>query len=63
MKRNSYWDNFLQTGKVEDYLSARCMSNGEDSSDTKCDLGVDKYAGFSDHYRNDHKDIFCGGLR
>lgn len=32
MKRNDYWDKFMASGKVSDYLKFRAIESGEEDS-------------------------------
>lgn len=62
MKQDDYWERFLESGSVKDYLEfrAECLQNGAscrnqkdaDRKRTPDDM-VREHAGFSDGYGND----------
>ena len=49
MKEKDYWEQFLKTGKVEDYLSYSARKQEEDRQGE----GEEKGAGFVQRYRSD----------
>lgn len=70
MKETNYWQQFMSTGSVKDYLNYR-MENGQTAnagsdtdsvvsmSSTAKGLGVNSYAGVCSSNRNDFKDGAC----
>ena len=58
MRVINYWDQFLSTGKIADYLTYR----EEERSELKEDEGADKGAGTDQCYRDDFKSGTCGGI-
>lgn len=58
MKDLSYWNQFTQTGRIEDYLSYRAQETGEEREE-KLPEGENPYAGIS----HINRDSFKGGAR
>lgn len=64
MKETNYWQQFMSTGSIKDYLSYRaedreaaaCRYPAEPASEN---LGVNSYAGVCRSNRNDFKDGAC----
>ena len=60
MKETNYWQRFMHTGRVEDYL-CYCRKTEEDKEQLLCrlrdqeGLGVNGYAGFCERNRDDFK--------
>lgn len=69
MKEINYWQQFMNTGSVDDYLNYRRESSMADSisnvtsdkgaSSTTRDLGVNSYAGVCRSNGNNFKDGAC----
>lgn len=63
MKETNYWQQFMSTGCIEDYLNYRkeCMdeAGGKEACFSSQDLGENSYAGVCDSYRNDFTDGAC----
>ena len=70
MKETNYWQQFMSTGSVKDYLSyrmecgqtANCGIDADPVVSTGSavkDLGVNSYAGVCSSNRNDFKDGAC----
>lgn len=64
MKQNDYWERFLESGSVADYLAfrANCATGStrmqEKETPVRDCIPIDtvrEHAGFSDGYRNDFK--------
>ncbi len=64
MKQNDYWERFLESGSVADYLAfrAKCATGNslmqENEAAGRDCVPIDtvrEHAGFSDGYRNDFK--------
>ena len=64
MKQNDYWERFLESGSVADYLAFRekCVAEKaqmqEETAISRNYIPMDtvrEHAGFSDGYRNDFK--------
>lgn len=56
MNAINYWEQFLSTGKIDDYLAYR------KETESKEDEGADKGAGTNQCYRDDFKNGACGGI-
>ena len=68
MKETNYWQQFMNTGSINDYLNYRMesrdndnnhMSSGNSVSSTVRDLGVNSYAGVCSSNRNNIEDGAC----
>lgn len=68
MKEVNYWQQFMNTGSINDYLNYRSNIRnrdmiyeafGENHGDTVRDLGVNSYAGACSSNRNNIKDGAC----
>lgn len=68
MKETNYWQQFMNTGSINDYLNYRmeCKDNDNNHftsdnsvSSTVRDLGVNSYAGVCSSNRNNIKDGAC----
>ena len=53
MSAENYWEQFLSTGKIDDYLAYRNTEESKGRPDG--DEGVTEGAGTSQFYRNDFK--------
>lgn len=51
MKESGYWDRFMKSGKVEDYLLFKNTTKEEENP-----KGETTSAGFYERNRNDHQD-------
>lgn len=58
MRVINYWDQFLSTGKIADYLAYR----EEEGSAVKEDKGAEQGAGTDQCYRDDFKSGACRGI-
>lgn len=58
MKESSYWDQFMQSGKIEDYLKFKNETNEEQSP-----KGDVVSAGFYNRDRDDHQGSAYRGIR
>ena len=68
MKEINYWQQFMNTGSISDYLNYRNVCNegstgtsdsGERTSGTVRDVGVNSYAGVCSSNGNNFKDGAC----
>ncbi len=67
MKETNYWQQFMSTGSISDYLNYRneCGDTKDDASVTQSvgsmvrDLGVNSYAGVCSSNRNNIEDGAC----
>ena len=68
MKETNYWQQFMNTGSISDYLNYKNESNGVSSSSafsgewtsgTVKDVGVNSYAGVCSSNGNSFKDGAC----
>lgn len=63
MKELNYWEQFLNTGSIEDYLRYKttCSSKEDDRSErpTSQTVGENSYAGVCVSYGNDFKNRTC----
>ncbi len=63
MKETNYWQQFMSTGSIKDYLNYR--SEGRETASCRPagpaseNLGVNSYAGVCRSNRNDFKDGAC----
>lgn len=55
MKDVNYWDQFLSTGRIEDYLAYRQSASGEGYKETQ--EGAGTHAGTGQGYRDDIRGI------
>ncbi|HKM05167.1 MAG TPA: hypothetical protein VJZ04_11385 [Lachnospiraceae bacterium] len=55
MNNTNYWEQFLNTGKVDDYLSFKTIKEEYTPSGVS-KTGENPYAGLCDSNRNDYKD-------
>lgn len=58
MRVINYWEQFLSTGKIDDYLAYR----EEEASESKEDEGAGEGAGTNQCYRDDFKSRTSGGI-
>ena len=68
MKETNYWQQFMSTGSISDYLNYRNVCNegntstldsGERTSGMVRDVGVNSYAGVCSSNGNNFKDGAC----
>lgn len=62
MKKSNYWQQFLSTGKIEDYLVYHQIESDNQQKKSTGSTGVDSYAGVCERDRNDFKDGAYRGL-
>lgn len=64
MKALNYWQEFVNTGKIEDYLSYVGQQDypGEDMESQRNQSGADPYAGIHMCNRNDIEANACGRI-
>lgn len=60
MKQDEYWNRFMESGSVMDYLGFCDARQKEQAS--RDDRRDTEYAGHSDCYRYDHQDHSGGGI-
>lgn len=58
MNNTNYWEQFLNTGNVDDYLSFK-TEKGENPPSEVGKTGENPYAGLCNSNRNDNKDNTC----
>ena len=57
MKNVNYWDKFLNTGKIEDYLAYR--KEASEKAGKQQEEGADTHAGTGQGYRDGTRGITC----
>lgn len=62
MKTLNYWNAFMNSGKIEDYLSFKKEETNIGSSQKEEQVGESPYAGVSDCNRNDFKSSSDWGI-
>lgn len=63
MKEQNYWEQFINSGKIEDYLSFKSMKKESDTSGGGTSVGDNPYAGVCEVNRNGNKDSAYRGIR
>lgn len=63
MKESNYWQKFLNTGSVEDYLRFRAKSSEDGTAGGCARMGDDPYAGIHKINRDGFKDSAYRGIR
>lgn len=61
MKNVNYWDHFLSTGKIEDYLAYRKEASTD--AGKQQEEGAGTHAGTGQSYRDGARSITCRGDR
>jgi hypothetical protein len=57
MRTSNYWEQFLSTGRIKDYLAYR-----EDEGEPEQSEGAGRGEGSDQCYRDDIKNGTCGGI-
>ncbi len=63
MKELNYWQQFLNTGRIEDYLKFRETAAEESVSREHAVMGENPYAGIREVNRDDFEDGAYRGIR
>ncbi len=63
MKESNYWQQFLNTGRVEDYLKFRNSPVEDSTAGGYAGMGDDPYAGIHKSNRDDFTDGAYRGIR
>lgn len=63
MKELNYWQQFLNTGKIEDYLKFREKAGEESDGKEHAVMGENPYAGICEVNRDGFEDSAYRGIR
>lgn len=63
MKEQNYWQEFINTGKIEDYLSFKGMQRETGAAKSDASLGDNPYAGVCEVNRDGFEDGAYRGIR
>lgn len=63
MKEPDYWEQFLNTGKIDDYLHFKGKETGPETDGSGREAGDNPYAGIGETNRDGFKDGAYRGIR